>query len=363
MSASVSLDPVGYEESSRECECASFGQHLSQQVPVKFDGFLAGIDMQFSLVRYIIVGFLVTACGFTLAGLIALSSLEQVAEQLRSSGMTAALDLIRDCQFAVLVFGLSGFLGGLIGMVFAANQAALIVDRLRQAARYLGDVVLDERSPREFLVASDSLDREIQEMRLKIKDSQQRYLDASPLTRLPGNLAIEQVLKEKMDHGEKFALCYIDLDDFKAFNDKYGYAKGSDLIKMTGEVLYHAKDNHAEKKDFVGHIGGDDFVLITSPDIAEPVCQAIINEFDRRIPEYYPAEDRTRGFIEGIDRYGVKRRFPIMSISVAVVSDVRRSFSSPVEIAKVATEIKDYVKSLPGSNYLIDRRVSTRRDA
>ena len=245
-------------------------------------------------------------------------------------------------------------------MAFAANQAARIVDRLRQAAKHLGDVVLDELSPGEFLRASDGLDREIQEMMLKIKDSQQRYLDASPLTRLPGNLAIEQVLKGKMDHGEKFALCYIDLDDFKAFNDKYGYAKGSDLIKMTGEVLYRAKDKYAEKQDFVGHIGGDDFVLITSPDGAEQVCQAIISEFDRRIPEYYADEDRANGFIEGMDRYGVKRRFPIMSISIAVVSDVKRSFKSPVEIAKVATEIKDYVKSLPGSNYLIDRRVTTR---
>jgi hypothetical protein len=95
----------------------------------------------------------------------------------------------------------------------------------------------------------------------------------------------------------------------------------------------------------------------------EQVCQAIITEFDRLIPEYYQAEDQDTGYIEGTDRYGVKRRFPIMSISIAVVSDVKRSFRSPVEIAKVATEIKDYVKSLPGSNYLIDRRVTTRWDA
>jgi diguanylate cyclase (GGDEF)-like protein len=215
-------------------------------------------------------------------------------------------------------------------------------------------------TPSEFLSASDGLDREIQEMMLKIKDSQKRYLDASPLTRLPGNMAIEQVLQGKMEHGEKFALCYIDLDDFKAYNDRYGYAKGSDLIKMTGEVLYRAKDEYAEAQDFVGHIGGDDFVLITSPDIVEQVCKAIISEFDSLISDYYHADDFEKGFIEGTDRYGVKRRFPIMSISIAVVSDVRRSFTSPIEIAKVATEIKDYVKSLPGSNYLIDRRVTMR---
>jgi diguanylate cyclase (GGDEF)-like protein len=319
--------------------------------------------MHFTLIRYILISFLVATAGFMLSCLVSLSSLEQVAAQLENSDIVATLELIRSRQFVVMSLGLAGLFGGLVGMAFAVNQAARIVDRLRQATKHLGDVVLDEMSPSEFLTVSDGLDREIQEMMLKIKDSQQRYLDASPLTRLPGNLAIEQVLKGKMDQGEKFALCYIDLDDFKAFNDKYGYAKGSDLIKMTGEVLYRAKDKYAEQQDFVGHIGGDDFVLITSPDGAEQVCQAIISEFDRLIPEYYAEEDRANGFIEGVDRYGVKRRFSIMSISIAVVSDVKRSFRSPIEIAKVATEIKDYVKSLPGSNYLIDRRITTRWDA
>jgi len=318
--------------------------------------------MHFTLIRYILISFLAVSAGFMLACLAALSSLEQVVAQLETSDVAATLDLIRSNQFVVLLLALTGLLGGLIGMAFAAHQAAQIVERLRQAARHLGDVVLDELSPSDFLTINDGLDKEIQEMMLKIKDSQQRYLDASPLTRLPGNMAIEQVLKGKMDQGEKFALCYIDLDDFKAFNDRYGYAKGSDLIKMTGEVLYRAKDEYAEQQDFVGHIGGDDFVLITSPEKVEKVCQSIIGEFDRLIPGYYLTEDRDKGFIEGTDRYGIKRRFPIMSVSIAVVSDVKRSFRSPIEIAKVATEIKDYVKSLPGSNYLIDRRVTTRWD-
>ena len=97
--------------------------------------------------------------------------------------------------------------------------------------------------------------------------------------------------------------------------------------------------------------------------VFEQVCQAIVSDFDRRITGYYDREDVDKGYIEGTDRYGVQRRFSIMSISIAVVSDVKRSFKSPVEIAKVATEIKDYVKSLPGSNYLIDRRVTARWDS
>ncbi len=319
--------------------------------------------MHFTLIRYILISFLIVSIGFVLACLVALSSLENVSVQLQAADVASLIDHVRRGQLLVLVLGLGGFVGGLVGMAFAASQAARIVDRLRQATRYLGEVVLDEMTPSEFLSASDGLDREIQEMMLKIKDSQQRYLDASPLTRLPGNLAIEQVLKDKMNRGERFALCYIDLDDFKAYNDKYGYAKGSDLIKMTGEVVYRAKDEHADKQDFVGHIGGDDFVLITSPDKVEKVCQTIISDFDRSIPQFYHPEDREKGYIEGVDRYGVLRRFSLMSISIAVVSDVKRSFKSPVEIAKVATEIKDYVKSLPGSNYLIDRRVTTRWDS
>ena len=319
--------------------------------------------MHFKLIRYILISFLVISGVFILAGLVTLSTLEQVADQLTASNLSHLQEMVRNSQGIVMVLCLVGLLSGLISMAFAVHQASKIMNRLRRATRLLGDVVLDEMSPSEFLSASDGLDREIQEMMLKIKDSQQRYLDASPLTRLPGNLAIEQVLQDKMDHGEKFALSYIDLDDFKAYNDRYGYAKGSDLIKMTGEVLYRAKDEYAEAQDFVGHIGGDDFVLVTSPDIVEQVCKAIISEFDSLIPDYYHADDLEKGFVEGTDRYGVKRRFSIMSISIAVVSDVQRSFTSPIEIAKVATEIKDYVKSLPGSNYLIDRRVTTRCDS
>ena len=319
--------------------------------------------MHLKLIHYILISFLVTAAIFIVAGLAALSTLEQVADQLTASNFSHVQEMVRNSQGLVMALCLVGLLCGLISMVFAVHQASKVMDRLRCATKHLGDVVLDEMTPSEFLSVSDGLDREIQEMMLKIKDSQQRYLDASPLTRLPGNMAIEQVLQDKMDHGEKFALSYIDLDDFKAYNDRYGYAKGSDLIKMTGEVLYRAKDKYAETQDFVGHIGGDDFVLITSPDIVEQVCKAIISEFDSLIPDYYHADDLEKGFVEGTDRYGVKRRFSIMSISIAVVSDVRRSFTSPIEIAQVATEIKDYVKSLPGSNYLIDRRVTTRCDS
>lgn len=316
--------------------------------------------MNFSLIRYIVISFLIVLACFSLAGMVALSALQKIAVQLGTAATVAIADLIGNSQSVILFLCLGGLLFGLCSMAFAAHQAARIIERIRQATRHLGDVVLDEISPNQFLAASDGLDRDIQKMMLKIKESQQRYLDASPLTRLPGNLAIEEVLRGKIARGERFALCYVDLDDFKAFNDKYGYARGSDIIKMTGEVIYRAKDKYGDQQDFVGHIGGDDFVLITSSDKAEQVCESVIGDFDRLISDYYPPEDCARGYIEGLDRYGVMRRFPVMTISIAVVSDVRRSFRTPVEIARVATEIKDYVKGLPGSNYLIDRRTRER---
>jgi GGDEF domain-containing protein len=327
--------------------------------------------MRLNLGRQILTSFLIVCAGFAVtwvASLYLLRSADSMLSGLPMPPGTAAegvgrvRQLLQGGEIVVLLVGLAGFLIGLIGMVIAASQAARMLGRLKQATQQLANVVLDQELPDTGTSMGDDLEHDIREMMRMIQTSQQLCLDASPLTRLPGNIAIEQVLKGKMLHDEKYALCYIDLDDFKAYNDKYGYARGSELIKLTGEVIHRAKNEHGDPDDFVGHIGGDDFVLITSPDNVEPVCQAIIDAFDAAVPAHYDTDDRANGYIEGTDRYGVTRRFPLMSISIAVVSDARRNFTSPLEIAQVATEIKDYVKTLPGSNYLIDRRTGQRTD-
>ena len=323
--------------------------------------------MRPTLIRQILTSFLVVAAGFSLAWVAALYLLQKTVAHLLSQPAVAGgaevaelLRLLQGGQIVVLLLGLAGFLGGLVGMSIASSQTARMLGRLKQATQQLANVVFDQELPATASDSGDDMERDIREMMRKVQESQQLYVDASPLTRLPGNIAIEQVLKGKMLYDEKFALCYIDLDDFKAYNDRYGYARGSELIKLTGELIHRAKAEHGDPDDFVGHIGGDDFVLITSPDNVESVCQAIIDAFDLAAPLHYDDEDRARGYIEGTDRYGVTRRFPLMSISIAVVSDARRNFKTPLEIAQVATEIKDYVKSLPGSNYLIDRRTGQR---
>ena len=320
--------------------------------------------MKPTLIRQILTSFLVVCAVFAIGWIVSLYLLQEVSNQLAtipsgSSGVARTRELLHYGQVAVLLLGLVGFLGGLIGMSIASSQTSRMLKRLKLATDQLANVVLDQ-DVNKGVKSSDNLENDIRAMMRKIQESQLLCLDASPLTRLPGNIAIEQVLKEKMEQGEKFALCYLDLDDFKAFNDRYGYARGSELIKMTGEVIHTVKNSLGNPGDFVGHIGGDDFVLITSPDNIDTICQAIITAFDRAAPDFYDEEDRQRGFLEGTDRYGVSRRFPLISISIAVVSDTRRTFNSPIEIARVANEVKDYVKTLPGSNYLVDRRTGQR---
>jgi len=258
----------------------------------------------------------------------------------------------------------------LFGLVLGLGPVVLVIlylkvslGKLQSATRIIAEGVFDHDPQVRGSDEVGDLAQGLKFMAQKLKTYEQLCLDASPLTRLPGNIAIERALLEKIRRNEKFALCYADLDDFKAYNDRYGYAKGSEIIKVTGEILHEAKRRHGRVEDFVGHIGGDDFVLISLPESAPAICENIIQEFDRVIPYFYSQEDREKGFIESADRYGIIRQFPVMTISIAVVSDVSREIVSPTEIAQVAAEIKEFVKTLPGSNYLVDRRRAARTQA
>ncbi len=197
-------------------------------------------------------------------------------------------------------------------------------------------------------------------MAAKLKVLEQMCLDASPLTRLPGNIAIEKVLDRKLQEDEPFAVCYADLDNFKAYNDRYGYIKGSEVIKMTGEIIYDAVKSNSNEDAFVGHVGGDDFVMVVPAGDAGPVCTTVIDLFTEKVREHYNEEDLAKGAIEGVDRYGVHRIFPIMTISIAVLTCRKGEYDSAVKIAKAAVQIKEYVKETPGSNYLINRRRTER---
>jgi len=178
----------------------------------------------------------------------------------------------------------------------------------------------------------------------------------SPLTRLPGNLAIEAELRRRLSDRAKFAVLYEDLDHFKAFNDVYGFTHGDEAIQLIASITVDVVRRRGTPRDFVGHIGGDDFIVVIEPDRADDMAQAIIDEFTREIRGLYNPQDLRRGYLETRDRRGALNRFPIMTISIAIVSNEQREFSNYAQVGEAAAELKRYAKSIAGSVFVKDKR-------
>lgn len=182
-----------------------------------------------------------------------------------------------------------------------------------------------------------------------------KSLGVNPSTKLPGVSLIDEEIRRRTGKSEKFALCYADLDQFKAYNDYYGYFYGNRLIVATSKIIRDVVTDLA-KDGFVGHIGGDDFIFIIPLDKIKEVCSSIIKVFDQTVPSSYHERDLRKGYIEIINRVGVVEKFPIMSISIAVFRNTGSTFSHIAEISHMLADLKRYVKSLPGSNYVVERR-------
>jgi len=185
-----------------------------------------------------------------------------------------------------------------------------------------------------------------------------RDLDANPLTRLPGNVSIINELRIRITENELFAVCYVDLDKFKAFNDKYGFEKGDEVIKNTARILISSLQQKGTPQDFIGHIGGDDFVVITTPEKVDELCKKIIADFTAMVPGLYNKEDLEKGYIIGKDRQKKIKKIPLLSISIGVVTNDKRKIEHVGEVGELGAELKEYAKSLPGSNYVKERRDS-----
>ncbi len=190
----------------------------------------------------------------------------------------------------------------------------------------------------------------------RLKRLEEMYLDTSPLTRLPGGIAIESIMNKRIADHAPIAFCLMDIDNFKAYNDYYGYAKGNEIIQTTAGIIGKAVKEYGNDDDFIGHIGGDDYVVITSPDLYEKICKAIIKEFDKTIPGFYDGKDRKRGYILGENRQGDKVKFPLASISIAVVTNEKRELLNHIQFGEVAAEMKEHAKSVSGSVYKVDKR-------
>ena len=182
-----------------------------------------------------------------------------------------------------------------------------------------------------------------------------RDLSINPSTYLPGPALIDRELNRLIESGENFAICYADLDNFKAFNDYYGYYRGDKIIRLTARII---KDIVFDlcREGFVGHVAGDDYIVIGERDLVDEICSEIIKTFDSIIPYQYDREDRQRGHITTTNRRGEKEQFPLLTISIAVLVNQNREFRHVGEISNVLADLKKAVKQSEGSNYLIERR-------
>ena len=181
--------------------------------------------------------------------------------------------------------------------------------------------------------------------------------NANPLTKLPGNIVIREEVEKKIKEDKRFLLIYSDLDNFKAFNDKYGIEAGDRAIMLAADIFKEAlKKEGDEKNDFLGHEGGDDFLLLTVPERSGKLAEYIISEFDKRIKAVYKKEDLERGYIEAEGRDNMIKKFPTMTISLAGVGNITRKINSYAHLTNIAADMKRVVKEKEGSNFLIDRR-------
>ncbi len=180
----------------------------------------------------------------------------------------------------------------------------------------------------------------------------------SPLTGLPGNVRIEEEIEARVSGHRPFAILYADLDHFKAYNDHYGFMRGDQVIQFTARIAQEVAITHATGETFVGHVGGDDFVVVCSPESAVPLSQALVDRFDAESPALYDEVDRERGYVEVTNRRGEMQRFPLLSISIGIATTEMRAFAHHAEAVAVATEMKSFTKTSAGSSWAVDRRTS-----
>jgi len=262
----------------------------------------------------------------------------------RASRLTAALSLV-------------SILAGMLIVLLVTYNISRPLGRLEKATAEIAEGKFDHDLRLGRRDEIGSLARAFEAMARRLKVLEEINLDASPLTGLPGNLAIEREIEKRLAAKAPFSLCHVDLDNFKPFVDMYGYAWGSEVIKEVARLLIVEMKTAGAPEDFLGHIGGDDFVIIAAPQRAERICRETAAGFDGRIRTFYSEEDRERGFFIGNDREGRRRQFPLITVTIAIVTDDGTRFANPLEMAEAAARLKEYAKTLPGSNYVTEKDV------
>ncbi|NLC70921.1 MAG: diguanylate cyclase [Desulfuromonadaceae bacterium] len=283
-------------------------------------------------------------------------NLQQQLQEALDDSLKALPEKSRQAYRTTLILLFSGLLlASLIAgrLLYKFHQSLQL---LTLATRQLSDGNYDVVPPLNSRDEFGQLAREFSIMAQKLKELEQVNLDASPLTHLPGNRRIEKELQRRVDLGISFANIYIDLDDFKVYNDRYGFQAGSNVIYHMGQIIQQAVTELGNSDDLVGHIGGDDYVVLSTPDRTEEIARRIIAEFDRTIADFYSEKDRKAGSVSSADRFGTLRVYPIMTVSIACVMSGNLKHPSPQAISRECAKLKKHLKGLPGSNFMIDRR-------
>ena len=229
--------------------------------------------------------------------------------------------------------------------IIMLTAKALSTDKVLGLTAGADDYIIKPFDPIELLARVKGTLRRAKEMR-----------NLSPLTGLPGNIRIQEEIERGVRDKRPFAVLYSDLDNFKAYNDQKGFVRGDRLIQATARIIQDAVVEFAGSEGFVGHVGGDDFVAVVPPEVAEDVAKRIVERFDGDIHEFYEQEDLQRGYVEVEDRKGVMQKLPLAGVSVGIATTNVRMFEHYGEAVAVATEMKQFAKREPNSSYAVDRR-------
>jgi len=257
---------------------------------------------------------------------------------------------------------------GLLSLILGITLALIItrniskpLKQLQKATQLIAEGNLDHKIEARRNDEIGALAKSFSHMTKRLKVLEALSLDASPLTGLPGNLAIENRIEQLLTKGEPFSLCQVDLDNFKPFADKYGYAWGSEVIKEVADILQRYITEAKLEGMLLGHIGGDDYVLIGVPDQVEDICKKLVVDFAGRILSFYEPQDAQNGYFVGKNRQGIVQKFPLITVTASIVTDDGSRFKNPLDMARLVAELKEYAKMMPGSNYVTEKDVEERK--
>lgn len=269
---------------------------------------------------------------------------------------------LKEVYVPVMITIIMVIAGNIILGTFLSRVLISPVKMLNKATK---DIAAGDLDRKVYIKTDDELEElasTFNDMTIQLKRMKEIAENANPLTKLPGNIVIQEQVEKRIKNKEQFVLIYSDLDNFKAFNDKYGVHAGDEAITFTAKVFKDAIAKAGREGDFIGHEGGDDFLLLTTPERAGAITDRIIREFDEGVVKLYPKEDAERGYIEGKSREtGESVRFPIMTVSLAGISNVKVEIASYSQITNIAAEVKKIAKKIKGrSKFVMNQRVDDR---